>query len=116
LPEAEKVNWKFWVPVFILSLGSGFWLFGYNPFSSFGWISQGLELEAGFVFPDIIALAIGSIGAWFYSKGNTWREIQIPFMSISIFNDFKPQIFLLKSAWKGLVFTSKKVCRLKIYF
>ncbi len=108
LPEAEKVNWKLRVPVFILSLGSGFWLFGYNPFSSFGWISQGLELEAGFVFPDIIALAIGSMGAWFFSKGNTWREIQIPFMSISIFNDFKPQIFLLKSAWKGLVFTSKK--------
>lgn len=68
----------FSVPVLILAILSGFWIFGPHPFSASGWLPGILMVPAETVFPDVIMLLAGSALAWFCSERQQWRAFVLP--------------------------------------
>jgi len=75
-------------PIILLSLGSGFWLFGLNPFSSEGWLTGFLSIKGHALFPDFFAPVMGLILGWILWKKKF--EIRLPGFLQSTFLEFKP--------------------------
>lgn len=76
------------IPVILLSLGSGFWLFGLNPISSEGWLTGFLGIKGHAMFPDFFAPVIGLILGWILWKKKF--EIRLPGFLQSTFLEFNP--------------------------
>lgn len=53
-----------WFLLMILSLASSFLLFGWNPFSSTGWLTSFVGSEGKWLFPDILPAIAGLLLAW----------------------------------------------------
>jgi NADH-quinone oxidoreductase subunit L len=100
---SHKVSNLLSIPVLVLSFGAGFWLFGYNPFSNAGWLSNLLGTESHFVMPDFFALALGTFLGYRLSKSTDWSEIPVSKGLIGLFLELKPQVLLLQSGWKYLL-------------
>jgi NADH-quinone oxidoreductase subunit L len=66
----EKPAFSMRIPMLLLSLGSGFWLVGLNPFSSSGWVQSLLRFDGHSLHPDVWAAVLGALLAWrWMSKG-----------------------------------------------
>ena len=75
-------------PVIFLSLASGFWIFGFNPFSSEGWLTAFLGIAGHALRPDFMAALLGIGFAWlsrnwsFYQQFPQWLKL--------VFQEFRP--------------------------
>ena len=75
-------------PVIFLSLASGFWIFGFNPFSSEGWLTDFLGIVGHALRPDFMAALLGIGFAWlsrnwsFYQQFPQWLKL--------VFQEFRP--------------------------
>jgi len=98
----EKTSFFFLIPVWILSLGSGFWLFGFNPLSAQGWLSSLLELNGHFVFPDVVALSLGTFLGWYFWEKKVLSFIQRPNQLITNIVEMRQQVFVFQLSWKFL--------------
>lgn len=52
------------LPILLLTMGSGFWLVSWNPFSSSGWVQSILGFEGHFLHPDVWPAMLGLLVAW----------------------------------------------------
>jgi NADH:ubiquinone oxidoreductase subunit 5 (subunit L)/multisubunit Na+/H+ antiporter MnhA subunit len=66
------------IPVAVMALFCGFWLFGPHPFSSHGVLPGLLGVQGEIVFPDVLMLMAGTLMAWFFSDRQAWRVISFP--------------------------------------
>jgi len=99
----EKTSLLLTIPVLILSFGAGFWLFGVNPFSTGGWLSDVLLVKGSFVFPDVLFLLIGTILAWHFSKANVWKSLPFPEKIKLSLLEMKFQNSAITLGWKCLL-------------
>lgn len=89
------------IPVVILSLGCGFWLFGPNPLSSQGWLAHFWNLGGQWLFPDLVLTLLGSLAAYL-SLRNNGQFLITRFPKISIaFSEMPLQYSWLKLAGKN---------------
>jgi len=103
----SKISKLLSIPVILLSLGGGFWLFGFNPFSSNGWLSFILNVDGHFVIPDFFALAFGTFLGYRFSKHENWHEIPVSSKILSFILDIKNQLILFQFGWKYLLQLSR---------
>lgn len=75
-------------PVMLLALASGFWLFGFNPFSSEGWLSAFVGIKGQAVRPDFFAAILGLAFSWL-SRDWSFQK-QFPSILHSVFQEFRP--------------------------
>jgi len=59
-----QVPLLFGIPILLLSLGSGFWLFGPNPLSTEGWITEYWNFSVKLLHPDVLMIFLGTFLAW----------------------------------------------------
>lgn len=58
------------IPVYILSLLVGFWIFGPHPFAANGWLSDFWQLKnVGTVFPDVLMSGLGMMAGYLTLRG-----------------------------------------------
>jgi len=107
-----KIHFLLSISVIFLSAGAGFWLFGFNPLSSEGWLSHILNLEGHFVSPDFFALALGTFLGYRFSKSDDWREILVSEKLKSLLLELKPQVFVIQSSWKYLLHVGQFVYKM----
>jgi NADH:ubiquinone oxidoreductase subunit 5 (subunit L)/multisubunit Na+/H+ antiporter MnhA subunit len=100
---SHKISNLLSLPVLVLSFGAGFWLFGYNPFSSAGWLSNILETQGHFLMPDFFALALGTFLGHRFSKSVDWTEIPVSKAFKGPFSELSLQISIIQSGWKYLL-------------
>lgn len=94
------------VPVLILSLGAGFWLFGPNPFSSDGWLTRFWGMQGHWVFPDVIMSLSGLFLAWLSIRKWTYYNVTSAHRFRVVFSELKQQENLFLAPWKALVWFS----------
>ena len=75
-------------PVSILTLFSTFLLFGWNPISSEGWLTDFTMLKGKLLFPDVWAMAAGLACAWL-TRNSRFYEV-LPGGPQFAFPEFKP--------------------------
>ena len=105
----SKNSLLFTVPVCLLSVGAGFWLFGFNPFSSQGWLVKILNVEGQYIMPDIIGLLVGCYLGFRFSKSDHWVELKFGTNLQQRFLNMYDQISAINFGWKGLLGTSRFV-------
>ncbi len=91
-------------PIFLLALFSGFWIFGFHPFSSEGWLAEMLLLKGKPVFPDVFMVLLGMALAWAFAKNKGWKSVPAPGLFRHHFQDL--QIFnrAISHSWKGILY------------
>ena len=65
------------IPVLILSLGAGFWLFGPNPIASTGWLTDYWGTYGKWLHPDVVMVMAGSFFAWMMTWNKDWKVLTI---------------------------------------
>jgi len=100
--EAPAFPFAMAFPVFLLALASGFWILGFNPFSSEGWLTAFLGIGGHSVSPDFAAALLGLGFAWLSRDYAFYR--QFPAVFQSVFMEFRPAAFVMKKGGAALVF------------
>ncbi len=94
--ETPHIGLPMGIPISILALASGFWIFGMNPISSEGWLGDFLGLHGEVIRPDFLAALFGAGFAWWSRKHSFYR--QFPAFLVSVFQEFRPIEYLLNRA------------------
>jgi hypothetical protein len=106
--EAPHIGLPMAIPISMLALASGFWIFGLNPISSEGWFSDFLQLPGEAIRPDFLAALFGAGFAWWSRKHPFYG--QYPKLLVSVFQEFRPFEYLLNQSSR-LAFSLASISR-----
>lgn len=114
--ESASTPFSMVLPVGLLSLGAGFWLFGPNPFSGDGWLLAFWGQTGNSVFSDVAMSLIGlGLAIFSLQKG---RSFEIPFfhLKLSPFRNLNLQQSWIYLPWRGLLWSSALTLKLEKRF